>query len=377
MAGRATLLIMAVFFLQPVTFGGWLALIPVIKEELGLSKGELAFALFGMPLALIPSLQVAGRIVGRWGPRRMLVLGFPLFGLAMALPLVAVDVVTLFLALALAGAMVSVPEVAMNVYAARLEKRASLTIMSRCHGFWALGLMFGSAVVAVLGGLAWVLVWLIIVFIPLGAVVGWALPRIADNSVDLDMPKRRLGDVPKALWLVGAMMLLVTLTEGAMADWSAVYLAERIGGETARAGIAVTIFSGFMAGGRFLGDALKRRFGPVALSQTLAVVALAGLMLLVLPLPNWALYPGFALVGFGVAVAYPLGVSAVAAMDDRFESSNIAVLAMLALTGFLLGPPLMGGLAELLSLRAGFAALIPGLILAFVLARWLRPENSS
>jgi len=375
-SSRATLLIMAVFFLQPLTFGGWLALIPTIQQNLGLSKGELAFALFGMPVALIPSLQIAARIVARWGPRRMLMIGCPVLGLVMMLPLVAVDMVTLFLALAVAGIAVSVPELAMNVYAGRLETRAGLTIMNRCHAFWAVGLMAGSAVVSILlSGALWGLILLSLVFIPTAALVSWTLPRIADNSGDVGVPTRRLTEVPRALWFVGGMMLLVTLTEGAMADWSAVYMAERIGGDAARAGIAVTVFSAFMAAGRFAGDALKQRFGAVAVARGTIAVALAGVILLVLPLPNWALFPGFALVGFGVSVGYPLGVSAVASMDDRFESSNIALLAMFALTGFLLGPPLMGGLSQVLSLRVGIAALIPALILAFVLARWLAPSK--
>ena len=88
-APRATLLIMAIFVLQPFAIGGWLALIPVIKESIGLSKGELALALIGMPIALIPSLQVAGRILSRFGPRRVLWTFFPLQAAASVLPILS------------------------------------------------------------------------------------------------------------------------------------------------------------------------------------------------------------------------------------------------------------------------------------------------
>lgn len=373
---RATFLIMAIFFLQPVALGGWLALIPLVKADLGLTKAELALALVGMPAALIPSLQIAGRVIGRFGPRRVARLFFPLQAVAILLPLLAWDWPSLFAALFMTGATVAFIEVAMNVYAGRLEKQSSALIMNRCHGFWALGLMTGSGVIglgghlppfALLGALAAV-----------SAILGlWASavsPQLPGEGTHA-MPMRRLAALPRALICIALFMLFVTLAEGAMADWAAVYLAERIGDPEARAGFAVTIFSGFMAAGRFIGDALKRRMGAVALARLTTGCAIAGLLLLVLPLPLWAAYPGFALVGFGISTAYPLGVSAVAALDDSHEASNIAFTATVALGGFLVGPPLIGFLAQAFSLAVGLAALLPGLLLAYWLTRWLGPES--
>ena len=116
----------------------------------------------------------------------------------------------------------------------------------------------------------------------------------------------------------------------------------RAGDGVGQAGIAVTIFSAFMAGGRFAGDWLKRHLGGVMLARVTVCSAMLGMLLLVLPLPVVLAYPGFALVGFGVSAAYPLGVSAIAALDDRYESANIAIMATVALGGFLVGPPVIG-----------------------------------
>jgi len=80
---RAKFLIMAVFLLQPLALGGWLALIPEIKANLGLTKGQLAVALMGVPLALVPSLQVAGRVISRVGPRRIAAASLLAFGLVL------------------------------------------------------------------------------------------------------------------------------------------------------------------------------------------------------------------------------------------------------------------------------------------------------
>ena len=377
-ATRATYLIMTMFVLQPLVIGGWLALIPVVKEELGLTKGQLAMALIGMPLALIPSLQVAGRTVARLGPRRIFMMVFPVQCLAALLPLLAWSGPSLFLALAILGAAVAFLEVAINVYAGRLEKRAGLTIMNRCHGFWALGLTTGSFVVAVLSGLPWVAMIGLGVVATLAGVLGArAMPKVGDDETFEALPRRKLAALPAALIFVAIFMFLVTLTEGSMADWAAVYLSERLGNPDARAGIAVTIFSAFMAGGRFAGDWLKIRLGAVRLAHVTLGAAIVGLILLALPLPLVFAYPGFALVGFGVSAGYPLGVSAIAALDDRYEAANIAIMATVALGGFLVGPPLIGFLSEALSLPLAFAALVPGLCLALWLARWLAPESDA
>ena len=181
--------------------------------------------------------------------------------------------------------------------------------------------------------------------------------------------------MPKPLFFVGAFMFLVTLTEGVMADWSAVFLAERLDDPYASAGIAVTVFSGFMAGGRFLGDWLKRRLGGVALARLTTGSALAGLIVVILPLPVWVTLAGFAAVGFGISSAYPLGVSAIAELDDHYESANIAIMATVALGGFLIGPPLIGFVSEVFSLRVAFASLLPGLLVALWLTGWLRADS--
>ena len=119
----ATGLIMMVFLLQPLAIGGWLALIPVVKADLALSKGELAFALMGMPVALIPSLQIAGRAISKFGPRRIFRLFFPLQALAVLTPLYAWNLPSLFAALFLLGATAAFLEVGINVYAGGLRSR--------------------------------------------------------------------------------------------------------------------------------------------------------------------------------------------------------------------------------------------------------------
>ncbi len=368
------MLTMAVFALQPVPFGAWLAFIPHVKETLGLDKAQLAFALMGMPVALIPSITVASRVLVRFGPRRLLIVGFVAQAFAVYLPLLAVSQFTLFLALGCLGVCVAFLQVALNVYAGRFEKETGLVVMSRCHGFWALGLTAGSFLVVLFAQFS-PIATIMVAIVPataLGVWSAWHLPRLASENTIIPPPRRRLTTMPSALFLIAIYALATSMTEGAMADWAAVYLAERLPEGSASAGLGVTIFAGCLAAGRFLGDAAKVRFGVVRLARTAVGGAILGLLMLVAPLPVGFAYLGFALVGLGASVGYPLAVSAVAGLDDTYESANIATLSIVTVIGFLVGPPLIGFIAETFSLRVGLATLLPGLCVGFALAPILK-----
>ena len=376
---RGVYLIMALFCLQPMALGAWLALIPYIKETLELSKFDLSLALLGMPAAVLVALQFAGGISTRIGIRRLMVMIFPLQGLAAFLPLLANSQLMLFFALAVFGATHAFMEVGMNVYAGRVEKKAAAHIMNRCHGFWALGLMAGSFLATSgAGSLGSVGIMAVVAVSStvLGVVLARQMPKMGEEGAEHVVPRRRVAEMPRALLAIGSFMLLVTLAEGAMSDWSAVYLSERQSIDVTEAGIAVTIFAGFMAFGRFCGDWLKHRLGALLLARVSVLLAIIGLGFLITPLPLVFAFVGFAFVGVGVASGYPLGVSAVAALDDRNEAANVAIMSTCALTGFLIGPPVIGFLSDAYGIRFGFAAMIPGLVLCLFLAKWLIPVDS-
>lgn len=377
---KGVLLIMTLFFLQPVAIGCWLALIPYMKDTLGLSKAELSIALLGSPIALLIALQLAGKAVGLFGVRKLFLYAFPFQAVASVMPIIAVNQVSLFLGLAVFGASIAMMEVALNVYAGRIEKQAARLVMNRCHGFWALGLMAGSLVVTVSAGFLSPLMAMMVGSF-CSAVIGFylalGLPKVGEAENKRAPARRSFGQLPRPLFAIALFMFAITLTEGAMADWAAVYLSERTQSSLTDAGIAVTVFSAFLAAGRFAGDWIKYRFGAVAHARGSIGISILGLLFLVLPLPLAFVFIGFAFVGLGVASGYPLGVSAVAALDDVYEAGNVALMSTSALMGFLVGPPLIGFLSEAFGLRVGFAVLIPGLIMAFLVAIVLRPRESA
>jgi len=364
-------IIMTAFFLQPIAFGSWLPQIPGVQERLSLGPAELAIALLGLPTGILLMLPFAGQLVGRIGSRNTLIFGFPVFLALVPLPVAAPDIVSLFLLLALLGIGLSTIELGLNVEADVIEKRGTVSIMNRCHGFWSLGIMTGSLIGA--GFLAmhtspFIAIGLLsLVLMPVSVIVCRALPVHAAPVAETQ---------PRSSWrlpspgILGISLFVfgITMTEGAVADWSAVYLKDVFSTTGMATGMGYVVFAMMVSVGRFLGDSAKERFGAVLLARLCLIFALCG-MLLVVTAPVTALvYLGLASVGLGVSVGFPLAVTASADLGDRPAAENVAILSFIALLGFLIGPPMIGFVAEVLGLRSGLATLLPPLVLSILLA---------
>lgn len=375
----ASRLIMTVFFVQALAFGAWLPRIPDIQARLGLSAAELGYALLGLPVGLLIALPFVSIFVGRTGGRSAVLWSLPAFIVAICLPAFAVNGILLFLALASAGLAMSTIELGMNIVADEIEKRDGVVIMSRCHGFWSLGMMVGSlagAAAAHWGLPPQVSIPAVAVLALLvGPVVAMRLPR--DPSIGSSG-----GEAPvSGLFIPGAVMLGICIValasnilEGAAADWSAVYLRQVLGADPGAAGLGYAAYSMLMAAGRFNGDWVRSRWGAVAVARGCYALALAGLLLVVFaPDYPWAL-AGFALAGFGGSVGVPLAVSAAASAPGHTPAANVALVSLVSLVGFLLTPPIIGSLAELFGLRFALGTLllpvfVVAIAVAFTLAR--------
>lgn len=374
------LTIMAAFFLQPIAFGSWLPQIPVVQERLSLGPAELAVALLGLPTGILLMLPFAGQLVGRIGSRNTLIFGFPVFLALVPLPVAAPDIVSLFLLLALLGIGLSTIELGLNVEADVIEKRGTASIMNRCHGFWSLGIMTGSLIGA--GFLAlqtepFIAIGVLsLILIPVSIVVCRALPLHDAPAVETRVKSSWRLPSPAILG-ISLFVFGITMTEGAVADWSAVYLKDEFATAGTATGMGYVVFAMMVSLGRFLGDEAKGRFGAVMLARLCLLFALGG-MLLVVTAPATALvYVGLACVGLGVSVGFPLAVTAAADLGDRPAAENVAILSFIALLGFLVGPPMIGFVAEWLGLRSGLATLLPPLLLSILLAGLLRRRQGA
>lgn len=361
-----------VFYLQPVALGAWIPRIPEIQTKLALDPAGLALALAGGPVGTLITLVFAGRLVHALGARWTILVFYPVFLITMVLPLLAPSLPLLALALALMSASISVLELGLNVVADEVEKREKRVIMSKAHGFWSLGLMTGTALGALAAGfhISPIAADLAIsaLVLPLALGVGRGLPR---SDTPVEETPGKIGLPHPILFGICLYVFGTTLAEGAVADWSAIYMRDVFNSTPGIGGLAVTAFSLTVALTRMAGDRLRLRFGPARLGRTLALVGLAGVLLVVFAPHEIAGIGGFVLIGIGASVAFPIGVTAAVGAPGRNTASNVATLSFIALTGFLIGPLLIGSITQMAGIRAGLGVLFPMLALSALLAPML------
>ena len=296
------------------------------------------------------------------------------FCIAFILPGFATSLPLLMLALFFFGATNGALDVAMNAQAALVEHQYRRSIMNTFHGFWSVGGLLGAAV----GGLAAARGLTVSTHFVLAAAIG------ADRHVRRQPPphsrpprsrcgRRRRGPCPCLCFAdqgaapMGIVALCALITEGAIGDWGAIYLREGLGSSAAVAAFGYSIFALLMAGGRFTGDWLTTRFGSGHIVRAGGGLVIVGIgLVLVSAYPPLAIV-GYGFVGAGVSCIFPLILSAAARTPGVAPGVGIAAMATAGYTGFLIGPPLIGGLAELITLRGAFAVLA----LFGVLILWL------
>lgn len=372
-----TRLIMTIFMLHSAVMTNWFPRIPDMQAKLGVGTGDLSLGLLGASLGTIVALPLAGQIVEWLSPRRTILVVFVFYCSAYALIGWAWSVPSLFAFLFLAGLFMPVVDVAMNVEADRIEASTGKRIMNTCHGFWSVGSIIGGLSGAAFASfeidIRWHLAIVAVVVLPIAAIVALRLPYIPAEPRPPEGRRFRIALPTLSLWPLCIFAFGMLIVEAAALDWSSVFMRSVMGATPLGAGIGFAAFTVAMAVGRFLGDWAAGKFGPVAVARGCALIAFAGLLVLVTAPVFLLAVVGLAAIGLGVSVAVPLAVSAAASRGDRPAAVNVAALSLISFSGFLVEPPLVGFVAEWSgSLRIGFAMLVPAAIASILLAGHVR-----
>jgi fucose permease len=268
------------------------------------------------------------------------------------------------------GAASATMDVSMNSHGVGVEKQLGRPIMSSLHAGWAFGGMAGAgfaALCAALGvdariAVAMASAVMLVLFMACARRIGPGSVAEGEDAPRFALPSR-------GVVLLAVLCLLVMVTEGAMADWSGLYLRGDLGASAALAAMGYSVFAGGMTVGRIAGDAINRRIGPLALLRWGAVFTGVPLALALLAgIPGVAL-AGLFLIGLGVANGVPLMFSAAGRQPDTPPGPGIAAVSSMGSLGFLAGPPFIGFLADAVSLPWALATLILGAVAVFALAR--------
>ena len=364
----ARLAVSTVFFVNGALFATWVPHIPFVQAKFGLSEGRLGLVLLAIAVGALISLTLSGWLIGRFGSRVVTSVATVGFSLAVILPILAPNLIFLVLALMLFGFCNGAMDVAMNAQGVAVEERYGSPIMSSFHGLFSLGGLGGAG----LGGLvltagiapATHVLGAAIVLGSLGVVaLRGLLPAKGDTTSD-----EPVFAVPTGPILGLSLLAFFSLVgEGAMADWSAVYLTNTLGATYGLAAAGFAAFSLTMAVGRLSGDRLVGYLGSVRLVRLSTALAALGLGVALMIGHPIAAIVGFGCVGLGLANVVPVLFSVAGRTPGVSAGTGLAAVATTGYLGFLAGPPLIGLAAELITLTwaLGIVVLFIGLIALF------------
>jgi MFS family permease len=390
----------------------WVSRIPGVQTSLGLSNAALGFSLLGAAVGSVASIFLTGTLLNRYGSRRVSQVSTYAFCLALNAPGIAWNAASLFLCLMVLGASAGMMDVAMNAQGVLVEVHLGRPTMSRFHGFYSVGAMIGALIggaiaahhVSVSRHFLGASLVLLACSVPCAHVLmesaahearastahplffvrssrthasaksakllSWLMPRLAACA-------RRITQMPRVLWALSAIGLCILLSEGAMGDWIAVYLRQTfaVGPATAANGFAV--FSAAMAFFRLIGDHLTMRLGSVRIVRYGSLVAAGGLTVAIFaPAASWAM-PGFAAVGVGFSVIVPLVFGAAGRVPNVRPGDGISTVTGLGYLGFLVGPPFLGFISQLFTLRGSLAVVLTLCLVAASLSGFLGEAQSA
>ena len=353
------------FFCSGFIFATWGVHIPTVKAHYGLDEATLGLAMLAAGFGALFGLTRASRWIARFGAGPCARLAGAIYALLLAGLLAMPGYAGLLALLAVFGVVTSVFDVAINTEAAQIELLQSQPLMSGMHGMFSLGGMVGavsgSAALAAGVGAGWHLLAVALAVAAAIAVFGhWMLParhtQSAPHGEGLRLPRG-------ALVVLGVLAALGLIAEGAMYDWSVLYLQQELGSPQEQAALAYASFSAAMAAARFGGDALRARFAPSALVRASALLAAAAMTLVLLTDSPWIALAGCAGVGVGFANVVPVLFAAAARVPGIEPARGIAAVSAAAYLGFMAGPPLIGLIARVSSLTLAL-----GVVVLFALA---------
>ncbi|HET9069419.1 MAG TPA: MFS transporter, partial [Amaricoccus sp.] len=341
-----------VFALNAIGLAVWFPRIPDVKEALGLDVLTLAFCLFGMPLGTMLGFLIVPRIIARIGLRTTVMAGGAAFLVSFIVPALAWDAVSLGLALFLCGLTIATIEVSMNAKASQTERALGRRIMTRCHAFWSFGTVLGALIGGAFAerGIGFLTQQLLLQPLFAAATIFFGLRLIADEPAPPATPEtagRRGFRLPEAALIAMCLVPIgALLIEGAMMEWSALLMREWKGAGPLMTAVTFSVFALAMAVARLSGDWLAERFGPRPVMLASGFAMAAGIAAFGLAPGLWLSLPAALLVGAGCGNIYPLTMSMVGQLPAARPERNVATLALVAFTAFLIGPPLIGTLAH-------------------------------
>lgn len=369
-----------VFFSLGLVYASWLARIPAFRDSLQLSHDQLGLVLLVGGIGAIAAFPVARWLQGVRSSRWMTCC----MGLCNALSLMPIalsnNMMVLMAALFVWSFFTALMDVGMNTHSVKVERQAGHAVISTFHAYFSLGGLSGAVIGALAAYLDWSVLWH---FAAVGGVcaVGMLCVRTSIHNYPIEAPpsaqhaSRWAPSWPSSLVvLLGALMLCSFMAEGAIGDWGAIFLRDQLSASLAAAPLGFAAFSVAMVLGRLNGDRLRDHYTSAQVLRLAGVLATAGFGLILLSSALWLALLGFFAVGLGMSVVVPVLFSTAGHLPGVQGERSLAQVTLVGYAAFLVGPPLLGFVAQAAGLQVAFGLLAGLTTVLAVAAHWL-PEH--
>jgi MFS family permease len=379
---RARLAVGALFLANGMGLTTVLPRLPEIKADLGLTNTALGLALAAAPLGSLSAVPATGRLIVRYGSAQVaavtgavLALALPLLGLAPVWAALAGVFVVL-------GACDGVMDAAMNAHGLRVQKQYGRSLINSFHGLWSVGAAVGAALGTTAAALRvplplHLLGVSVLVLVAVLMARAWRLPGPDPPDLVEAGPtdeRRGVWSAVRPLAWVALLAVVAGIPEDVSNAWSVLYLSEDRDAPPGLAGLGYTVFAVAMMTSRFTADRVTDRLGSVRVARVGGLLAVAGYVVVLTSPVLWLSVAGFAMVGLGIAPAFPTLFHAAGHWPGVRSGDGVTVVSWVARVGFLVTPPLVGAIADSAGIAAGLVVGAVGAATYTVLAGRLSPQ---
>lgn len=361
------------YFCQGLAFASWASRIPIIKERLNLTEGQLGTILLMLPVGQLVTMALSGKLVTTYGSARVLRIVAIIYALILCLIGFAQNAWELGAILFFFGVIGNMCNIAVNTQGVAAEKIFKKSIMSSFHGAWSIAGFTGALIGLLTMNIAvdtiphFIIIFVLIV-INTTINYRYLIPGIATEA-----KKTSFFSKPESsLVQLGIIGFFSMATEGAMFDWSGVYFKEIVHAPEQFIIVGYASFMVMMALGRFIGDAVISRLGRKRTLQISGILMFVGMMTSVIFPLFYISTLAFMMVGIGVACNVPTVYSVAGQNKKVTPGVALAMVSSISFLGFLMGPPLIGYIAELTSLRYSYGVFAFFGVLMFIMVSKLK-----
>ncbi len=382
-AARAELItLFAYFFVFGMVGSSWIVRLPEVRSTLAISTAELGWVLFAGSLGAMSGILLSGSFVARFGARAASLLGLNLVFVGyvgQASGVVITSVLLVSASAVVSGFGYGIGDVGINVEGTDMEKRLKRSLMPPLHGAYSIGTLAGASVGTAAIALNVPLPVQIYVLCVIVAIVAWSTIRLLPRGTGIETRSTGTTSTPRgpAPWrskriiFLGIAILGLTIGEGAGNDWLALAMVDDYLADPIRASIAFAVMMAAMTIVRFTGGMLVDRLGRVVALRSLAIAGIVGLLLIILSQNYLLALVGAALWGAGVALGFPVLLSAAA--DGEDSSRKVSTVASFGYIAFLVGPPALGFLGETWGLLNMFYVLVGLFVVSVIFVGAAKP----